>query len=456
MFKIDFLITRDRCRAEEGNKRDINLVRAFLKKGYSCGMISGCRLIHSQLKKEGIFSFLMHENIKIPLKLENMVARAGRIQDKYNIPSLKRFIFPEKCYYNEDEDYLFRKAIVYFEELEKLFDQFDIKCLVQSQGGQINIRALYFIAKKRGIPVIYFGEHLFPGRILLFSDEMKNHFGFKNINWEKMTEKQREEVEVLIKEFKEKRKVIGYSLMKTRKDKAMKSFISLQEYVRNTQFKGLKDAVIRKFKKRIGNTANQFLSSFLYQKGIKDEKFIYFPLHVSDDSQITLRNPQFFNQANLALYIARSLPFGYKLYVKEHPGSFLAVRSKRELVKEKNVAVLNPNINSHQVVEKSKAVIVINSTVGFEALHYFKPVIILGNWGLLKGKGITADVEDISKLDIAIKSALEEKIEPTKIKAFLFSLKESMLEGSVMAPTMDYDKVADLLIKRCKELSHEK
>lgn len=454
MAKVDFLITRDRCRAAEGNEKDIHLVKTFIKKGYSSGMISCCQRIHSRLKKEGIFSAQMLEMIRVPSRLENMEERAARIENEYQIPSLKRFIFPEKCYYQKDENYLLRKAVVYFEGLEKFFDENEIKCLIQAQGGQINTRTLYFIAQKRGIPVFYTHEHLFPDKMLLFSDEMKNQFKFKNFSWEEMTKQQRQEIEVHIKQFRGGRRVVSYSLVRNRKDKAVRNLIGLQEYIQNRQFNGLKDAFWGRLKKIISENANRFFSRFLYQSNIKDEKFIYFPLHVPNDSEVTIRNTQFYDQASLAVYIARSLPFGYKLYVKEHPhpASLLSVRDKKRIVKEKNAVMLEPKVNSHKVMEKSEAVIVISSTVGLEALHYFKPVIIVGNWGLLKGKGITTDVYDLWKLDEAIKSALDNRIDPNKIKAFLFSVKESMFEGSAVAKSMDYEKVAGSIIKRYQEL----
>ena len=453
MSKIDFLITRDLCMGKEGNIRDINLIKTFLGKGYSSGTITSCERIHSQLKKEGIFSVQLLKEIKVPSKLENINGRASRIENQYNIPSLKNFVFTEKCYYEEDEDYLIRKAIVYFEWLEKFFDRNEIKCLVQPQGGQINIRALYHIAKKRGIPVIYFGESLFPNKMFLYSDEMKSLDKFRDISWKEMSSQQKEETEQYLQQFRNKQGVFPDTLLVTKRDKITHRFIALQEYIKNKKFQGLKNAFIRKFKRGIFNTFNKVFSNFIYQRDLKNEKFIYFPLHIPDDSQVTIRNPQFYEQDALALYIAKSLPFGCKLYVKEHPGNFMPIQTRKKLIKEKNITILHPNLNSHQIIKKSEAIITINSTVGFEALHYFKSVIVLGNWNL-KGRGVTIDVQDLSKLDEAIKFALQERIEPTKIKAFLFSLKESLYEGSVYTPRMDYDKVAESVIKKYKELIH--
>lgn len=455
MVKIDFLITRNRCRAKEGNLRDVNLIKAFIEKGYSCGLISSCPILHEQLKKESIFSFQMQEAIKVPEKLTNMVERASRIEKEYQIASLKRFIFPERCYYQEDEDYLFRKAIVYFEELEKFFDGVDVKCLIQDQSGQINIRALYHIAKKRKIAVIYPGENLFPGKMLFYYDEMKDLSGFKDISWEKMTMEQKESIEDYLRRFRKQRGIFNYSLLFTKKDKLARSFIGMQDYLKNKQFRGLREAFLRKIKWLVSNNLNKFFSRFLCQTGLPTENFVYFPLHVPDDSQITLRNLQFYDQSWLILYIARSLPYGCKLYVKEHPECLISLRDKKKILQEKNVVLLNQRINSHEIVKKAKAIIIINSSVGFVALHYFKPIIVLGNW-ILRGRGVTIDVENLAKLDEVVRLALTRQIDQNKIKAFLFSLQESTLRGVEVEATMDYNQMVNSLVKKYKEfkISH--
>ncbi|MDO8424730.1 MAG: hypothetical protein Q7S70_02205, partial [bacterium] len=450
--KIDFLFTKHYCRAEEGNIRDINLVKLFLERGYSSGIIGSCQRIHAQLKKEGIFSIQLLREIKIPARLENLEERVRQIEQEYNIPSLKRFILAEQYYYNEDENHLFRKTVVYFEWLKKLFDQMEIGCLVNGQGGQIDFKIMHCLAQKKGIPIIYLGESFFPHKMLMFSDEMRD-LGkkFQKRHWQEMTDQQKMEIEEHFLRFQNRQEVYRHSLMFNKKDEILRSTIALKEYLENKRFQALRITLATKFKEGLPKVLNKLISKFICQSVLKNEKFIYFPLHLTNDTQITVRNPHFFEQAALAVYIARSLPFGYKLYVKEHPGSLIAIKDKMALLREKNIVLLAPKLNSHDIIKKSEAVAIINSTVGLEALHYFKPVIVLGNWEF-KGKGVTTDVEDLSKLDETIRIALKTKIDPAEIKAFLFSLKEAMYEGSIMEPTIDYNKVADSIVKRYQEL----
>ncbi|MBZ9577545.1 hypothetical protein KJA13_00695 [Patescibacteria group bacterium] len=441
--KIDFLIVGA---SYQGRKNFYyNLAQEFHKKGYQSCVLTGCYEEYRQLKNQQIYCLYLNNLIRILNKIKNIEEKASQIEKKYNIPSLNNFIFTEKCYCGEKDNYLIKKAIICFEVLEKLLMNLQPKCVIQNQGGEIHRRVLHMIARKRGIPVIYFGESFFPDKMLLHSDEMNTLTEYKNIPWDEVTDNQKREIEKHIEDFVSQKSIFRYFFFKKRT--LIEFFRIFLGYVKNREFRNLRIALRTKFKWYIIDNFNKLFSVFLYQDYLKDEKFIYFPLHVPDDSQITIRNPQFYDQASLALYIAKMIPFGYKLYVKEHPGSLISVRDKRRLNKENSIVLLNPRINSHLVIEKSKAIVIINSTVGFEALHYSKPVIVLGNWNL-KGKGITIDVDNIFNLDKAIKFALETRVNPEKIKAFLFSLKESMYEGSILKKNIDYPLVVQSLIKK--------
>lgn len=79
--------------------------------------------------------------------------------------------------------------------------------------------------------------------------------------------------------------------------------------------------------------------------------------------------------------IAFSLPFGYKLYVKEHPS---AVGSKsnsfyKEIRKVPNVVLISPQESAESLIGKSQGVILLTSTMGLEAVLSGKLVYTLGD-----------------------------------------------------------------------------
>jgi len=154
----------------------------------------------------------------------------------------------------------------------------------------------------------------------------------------------------------------------------------------------------------------------------------------------------------LVQVIAQSLPQGYKLYVKGHPGrEYLPISTVRFISKIPGVYLLDPDTNPYDVTEHSQAVIIINSTVGFEALLYFKPVIVIGNW-TLKGLGVTIDLDCLFDLRRAIKEAINTKVDKEKVKSVLFSLWSSMYEGSFYVPKPNLSAIADSLIKKLSRI----
>jgi capsule polysaccharide modification protein KpsS len=84
---------------------------------------------------------------------------------------------------------------------------------------------------------------------------------------------------------------------------------------------------------------------------------------------------------NTVKNIAFTLPFPYKLYVKEHPAS-VGLRPKsfyKKFKKLPNVVLISPEENIESIIKKSSGIITLTSTVGMEAALVGKPVYVLGN-----------------------------------------------------------------------------
>ena len=130
-------------------------------------------------------------------------------------------------------------------------------------------------------------------------------------------------------------------------------------------------------------------------RGLPEEPFVFFPIHAGFDAQISIRAPQWEDQIALIEHIAASLPYGYRLAVKEHPfevGSLPPARLVRMLKRRPEVVVVDPSTHAHVVLRRSAAVATVNSTTGYEALFYRRPVVTFGH-GPYRGLGLTRDVE---------------------------------------------------------------
>lgn len=134
------------------------------------------------------------------------------------------------------------------------------------------------------------------------------------------------------------------------------------------------DGVLRKIR-------NLYGVADLYDEFVEGEPFAFFPLQYEPEVTLLTQAPLMTDQVWVARRIARALPVGWKLYVKEHPQmvEFRPRRFYHELKKNPNVKLVNPAIKSFTLIEKSCLVTTITGTAGFEACLMKKPLITLGN-----------------------------------------------------------------------------
>ena len=142
-------------------------------------------------------------------------------------------------------------------------------------------------------------------------------------------------------------------------------------------------------KQKAIQSIRKHISKIFYEKfdNIKSEKYFFYAIPAYTDAQVTVRCPEFIDQLNMIKYIAKSLPAGYKLFVKEHPmyPGVVTIKQLIEIKKLPNLRILHPQINSHDIILNSRGVIVVNSTTGWEAIYHGKPTIILGKPPICKG-----------------------------------------------------------------------
>jgi len=112
-----------------------------------------------------------------------------------------------------------------------------------------------------------------------------------------------------------------------------------------------------------------------------NQKFFLFPLHLQPEASTTVLATYFCDQLNTIKNTAFSLPFPYKLYIKEHP-SAVGTRERsfyKKLQQLPNVVLISAYENVENLIKKSSGVITLTSTIGMEAALVGKPAYILGN-----------------------------------------------------------------------------
>jgi capsule polysaccharide export protein KpsC/LpsZ len=128
----------------------------------------------------------------------------------------------------------------------------------------------------------------------------------------------------------------------------------------------------------------------------------------------------------------------------------LPISALRAMSKHRNVTIIDPETNPHSIIQSARAVVVINSTVGFEALAYEKPVVVLGDW-TMRGLGVTFDVENLAELARTLRNAIDAgSVDQQKVHAVFYSLWRSMYDGHYFRSNPDYDALARSIALKAK------
>ena len=123
----------------------------------------------------------------------------------------------------------------------------------------------------------------------------------------------------------------------------------------------------------------RFLWRNPFKTELPAEPFIYMPLHLLPESSTLTLSTEYY-EADLIRYVAKELPVGMRLVVKEHPmmiGDRL-FRFYSDLKELPNVYLLDPRYSSKEAVKKSRGVTGISGTALLEAAMLQKPTHAFG------------------------------------------------------------------------------
>lgn len=338
--------------------------------------------------------------------------------------SIYSVIFPEKEYYGIDENRLIKKAVRIYSNTYKIKN---IDIFVHKLGAELIRKAIISAAKKFNSRTKILGT--FP---VLFEGRSYYHESIDSERNDRCVEILKsdlsEEFSQLLKRIRNKTKPVTYPYTGGGHYRDFLKYVI--SCLKNKELNFLYEILMR----RVLRTRYIFrgiIGDFLVSKKIKADRYIFFPLHVFDDSQITVRNPQYFHQLWIIEYISRCLPYGYKLVVKLHPGIDGSVPLKfiREIRKLKNIVLIGTGFNTYDVINRSDGVVVINSTVALESLILGKNVLVLGNWAFKDSRAMIVN-ENLSKLSSDIKRLVVEALNVEKSELLLQAFYDEMQEGS--------------------------
>ncbi len=367
----------------------------------------------------------MHElgkGIDIPREVE-------RIAREYETPTFRDIYRTDFVCDGRDERWCVERTVRHVLAMEQIFDEWRPDILIPEVGNETLRVASRLVGVRRGIPVLFLFYTIFPNPLRVYVDTMHAPIVGPDA-LAPLSEEREAQVEAFVSEFKRRRRPIREPR------EAKVTLHRTRMLARHLAVKALWDRdndylipfhwLAGRLRERVRTVS---LRRF-YGTPNPSRPFVYFPLHVTDDYKIKRVVPHCADQGALVEQVARALPHGWDLVTKEHPMEIGRTPSAllRRLTHMRNVTVVPPTTNSHDLIQRAQAVVVISSTVGLEALLYDKPVLTLAQ-PFYSGLSITLDVESFAEIRTAVPAVLEFEPEHGRIRQFLSAAMERCYPG---------------------------
>ena len=383
--------------------------------------------------------WFLHDHIKKTLHPDIEYLR--NFEKKYQI-NVWGLGFNERIFYKYNDFYHFsqNEILGILEHECKLYelilDEIQPDFLITTETALHQQHLFYEICRKRGIKVLMLNQSKIAYKCIISQQLHKLDF---MPDLSKVTSKKRTFDELLnvitstdnTKQLKLYSKNFGNS--KSSKLKAVSEYIFKSDnsntethfsYYGRSKFKVLVDYLI---KSRKATTRKTFIDKYLEYEVHDNEQFVLFTLHQEPERTLLIASPFYTNQLEVIRHIAKSLPPGYKLYVKEHFSQLLRewreISYYKEIIEIPNVRLYHPSANIEPLIQKSSLVISIGGTTSFEAAFYQKPSIIMTDMGF----SVLPSVQKLNSLEefpAKIRDGLDMKVNSDDLDRYLSILDE--------------------------------
>ncbi len=169
--------------------------------------------------------------------------------------------------------------------------------------------------------------------------------------------------------------------------------------------------------------------------------FVFYPLHYEPEATTLIHGSFFQNQLETVRNLARSLPIGWDLVVKEHfyMSGLRKLSVYRQLRDIPNVRLVPFSVATNGLIQDAQVIAVIASTVGLEASLVGKPVVMFGDYPWDYAPTVHK-VGRLQELPALLRRAAEARLGPAHpdVRAFAASWDAALPVGKYYK-TRDYD-----------------
>ena len=148
---------------------------------------------------------------------------------------------------------------------------------------------------------------------------------------------------------------------------------------------------VKRFRRRFALVRTKYELSRVQNISNLPENFVFFPLHVQPELAVSPLGGHFEEQLEAILLMARNLPSGWRIIVKEHPDQSVYWHRPsgfyKNLTQVAQVDFVRPDFSVDDLIKKCRAVITISGSIGRQAIITGRPVGLLGStwWSAAPG-----------------------------------------------------------------------
>lgn len=440
----------------------LGMAKELIKQGHEASIISFHQRSHEFLKSSNVKSYDVFEFEDRFSSLNAKDTEEVFLQkiDTLSMSHANIILSHEKITFDVKNTIKLKKKFLYYlESLENYFNSIKQSekqiIVIQETGGFTSILATYYLSKSKKYDHYFLEPSFFKGR--LFTSKNSTHSpklkpiqcnGDLPQELKSYIEKTLAAQEIVIpeKDVKQYRNPWKKVFNSYNSKRFFQKILDKYVFSKKEEFNYIFNFTLRHIK--------MFVNKIRFQKFYReliDDKFIYFPFHVPMDVSLTVRSPAFVDQYSLIDYIARSIPAGNKLLIKEHPamiGILDYSRVKTVLENNENVVLLSPKINNYNVMKKASLIITVNSKSGAEGLLLGKKVITLGD-AFYSDSPLTRFCDDFQDLPEIIDSTLSSNLNSDSNQRDIYfnTVWENSFEGELYKDTPEnYQKTTESLL----------
>jgi len=201
-------------------------------------------------------------------------------------------------------------------------------------------------------------------------------------------------------------------------------------YYGRTRLRVLKNAIILNLKKTI---REYFMEKNLEKNPNVKTPFVYYPLGIVLERHILIGAPYCTNQLEIIRHIAKSLPVGFRLLVKEHPAQksreWRSTLEYKQIINIPNVTLIHPSFSEKELQKNCSLLISTAGGSAFEATFFQKPSIIFGDaiYSILPSVKKVDSLENLPKI---IKTSLKTKVKSKDLSKYMKILSHETINFS--------------------------